>query len=226
MSALRRGLPKTARVLDLRRRHVERAAVAGMLLCVVVCLCGCGTVPEPRYYTLDRIASGGTSDAPTEVSHGSTDTLVLKVERLAVPDPYADRRIVFRPTGKEVGFWDFHMWAQPLDRMVTARVAGDLEKTGVFGKIDSFPYTWEKPDLVLRGVILAFEEIDRDDGWYGRVKLFLEMADSATGDVIWSGKLDVEKKADRKAPVAVVEALSLALDEAVARAVSGMKTVL
>jgi len=226
MSALRRSLLGTAKALALPGGYFESAVLAGVLGGFVLCLMGCGTVPEPRYYTLDRIASLDALEAPTGARNSPTDTLVLKVERLAVPDPYADRRIVFRPTGKEVDFWDFHLWAQPLDRMITAKVAGELEKAGVFGKIDSFPYTWEKPDLVLRGVVLAFEEIDRDDGWYGRVKLFLEMSDSSTGDVLWSDKLDVEKKADRKAPVAVVEALSQALDEAVGRAISGMQEAL
>jgi ABC-type uncharacterized transport system auxiliary subunit len=134
--------------------------------------------------------------------------------------------VVFRPTGREVGFWDFHMWAQPLDRMITARVAERLSETGAFRKVDSFPYTWERADLVLKGAVLAFEEVDRDDGWYGRVKIFLELMDRATGDVLWSDKMDIEKKAGRQRASAVVEALSQALDESVDMAVSGMEGAL
>jgi ABC-type uncharacterized transport system auxiliary subunit len=219
MSALCKGSSRQAKARLLRGRHVESAVFVGALVLIAACLQGCGTVPKTHYYTLDQIGAPTSGATPPAGS-------VLRVERLAVAEPYADRRMVFRPAGREVGFWDFHMWAQPLDRMITARVAERLSETGMFRKVDSFPYTWEKADLVLKGAVLAFEEVDRDDGWYGRAKIFLELVDPATGDVIWANKMDIEKKAGLKKAAAVVEALSQALDESVDRAASGMKTAL
>ena len=44
-----------------------------------------------------------------------------------------------------------------------------------------------------------------------------------SGDVIWSDKMDLERKAKSRSAPSVVEALSQALDEAVDQAAAGMK---
>jgi uncharacterized lipoprotein YmbA len=205
-----------AKALAPRGRYIKCAVLVGVLVCVAVCLQGCGTVPTIHYFTLDKLEPSATSRA---VSAGP----VLRVERLGVAEPYADRRMVYRTNQREVGFWDFCMWAQPLDRMVTARIAERLSESGVFRKVDSFPYAWDKADLILKGAVLAFEEVDRDDGWYGRVKINLELIEPASGDVLWSDKVDLERKAQSKNAPAVVDALAQALDDAVDQAAAGMK---
>ncbi len=175
----------------------------------------CASNPNVRYYKLgDEIS--------TAAAGADTTRPAVRVERLAVPEPYSGQRIVYRPSKREVGFWDFHRWAEPADRMITSRVAGHLAQSGIFGSVDSFPYTWEHADFVVRGAVLAFEEVDREEGWFGHVRLFMELVDTASGRTLWSSKIDVEKMAEEKEPDAVVEALALALEEAVARAERGM----
>jgi TolB-like protein len=76
---------------------------------------------------------------------------------------------------------------------------------------------------VLKGAVLAFEEVDKEDGWYGRVKIVMELTDASSGKTLWSDVLERDKKAASKTPSAVVEALSLALDEVVGSAGSEIK---
>jgi len=184
--------------------------VLAMILATVGILVGlgCASPPKVHYYTL-----GGVSvTLPGEVD--STKPLI-RVERLAVAEPYAGRRIVYRPAANEVAFWDFRQWAEPPGRMITARVAAHLAQSGLFRDVDSFPYSWEKADLVLRGAVLAFEEVDRGDEWYGRVKLFLELVEPKAGRAVWSSKIEAEKKARKRNPEALVDVLAEALDEAI-----------
>ena len=146
---------------------------------------------------------------------GDTTKPLIRVERLTVAEPYAGRRIVYRSAPNELAFWDFRQWACATDRMITASMAGRLSETGLFRGVDSFPYSWDRADLVLGGAVLAFEELDKEDGWYGHVKMFLEVTEQSSREVIWSSKIEVERKAAGRNPEALVQALSEALDEVV-----------
>lgn len=220
-----RYLSRAAELSLRSRRRLASLGLMGVLVAAIMHLLGCGTIPETRYYTLDP-AEPPTMQAASAIWDTSAAGVVLRVERFAVAEPFADRRMIYRAAPREVGFWDFHLWAQPPDRMITARVAERLAETGLFKKVDSFPYALTKADLTLRGAVLAFEEVDKEDGWYGHLKIFMELVDPKTGDALWSDKMDLEKKAARKNPSAVVEALTQALDDAVDQAVSGMKAEL
>lgn len=200
------------------RRLLGTAATIVPTIAILIML-GCGSVPKVRYYTLGDVASAARAG-------GDTTRPLLRVERLSVAQPYDGRRIVYRPAPNEVAFWDFRQWAGPPSKMITSRVAELLDRSGLFEDIDTFPYSWKDADLVLKGAVLAFEEVDRENEWYGRIKLFLELRSRETGRTLWSSKIEVEKKASGRNPEALVLALSEALDEAVARVERGMAEAL
>lgn len=180
---------------------------------------GCASTTEMRYYTLGDGGSSATSAADSARP-------TIRVERLVVAEPYSDRRIVYRPSAIEVAYWEFQRWAEPPDKMITARLASNLSASGLFQSVDSFPYSWERADMVLRGVVLAFEEIDGEDGWYGHVEMFLELVDRDAEESLWSSRFEAERKAERKDPDAVVEALAGALDEIAAEVEARIENVL
>jgi ABC-type uncharacterized transport system auxiliary subunit len=176
---------------------------------------GCAPMPKAHFYTIAPVASSSAADADTTKPS-------IRVERLSVAEPYAGRRIVYRPAGSEVDFWEYRRWAESPDMMITAGVAAHVGASGLFGDVDTFPYSWGDVDLILRGAVLAFEEVDKGNDWYGHVKLFLELIDSRSRKTLWSGKVETEKKAAAKTPEALVDALSAALDEALTEAEGGM----
>jgi len=194
-----------------------KGAVPAILI-LLGCLTECGGVPRVRYYTLATPALGESRPQGGAVS--------VRVRRLGVAEPYGDRRIVYRRSDTEVGFWELHRWAEPPDRMITARLAEELRASGLFEWVDSFPYSARPVDFVLGGAVLAFEEVDREDGWYGRVELFLELRRSGEAVPLWSERVRAERPAAAKSPEAVVEALSSALDEAFRQAISSMRGAL
>jgi cholesterol transport system auxiliary component len=189
-----------------------------LVLAVAMCLgsAGCGSVHRIHYYTL------GDSGLTVPDAGDQTKPL-LRVERLTVAEPYAGRRIVYRPNPSEIAFWEFRQWAEPPGRMITSRLANRMGASGLFRDVDSFPYEWKDADFVLKGVVLAFEEVDVGDDWHAHVKMFLELTGTRSGRrTLWSEKIDVEKKASSRDAKAVVTALSQALDEAIARAEEGI----
>ncbi len=189
-----------------------------LLSIAAIAASGCASVPEAHFYTLGVLASPAPAD---------TDSVdpVIRIERLAVAEPYAGRRIVYRPTATEVAFWEFRRWAEPPDKMITAAVAADLASSGLFRSVDSFPYSWEEADLILRGAVLAFEEVDKGEQWYAHVKLFLELTDARSRETLWSSKMEAEKRAAERTPDSLVEALSAALNEILDRAVNEMAPI-
>jgi len=200
-----------------RRRAGALVAGAALATLLAAGATGCGPVPRVRYYSLETAASS--------VAAADTSGPSVRVERLEVAEPYDGRRIVYKPSRNEVAFWEFHQWAAPPARMITDRVAGRLRRSGLFGWVDSFPYSWGRVDFVLRGAVLAFEEVDREDGWYARVELFLELSEPGGDAPLWSSRVGAERKASGRQPAAVVDALSRALDEAVDEAASRMAVV-
>lgn len=177
---------------------------------------GCGSTNRIHYYTLGE-------GSPAVAAVDDTTKPLIRVERLTVAEPYAGRRIVYRPTQNEIAFWEYHQWATPTGRMITARLANRLGKSGMFRGVDCFPYSWGDAEFVLRGTVLAFEELDRGSEWYAHVKIFLELTNRKKGrSTIWSSKIEVEEKAAAREPKALVDALSSALDEAIGKAEAGI----
>jgi ABC-type uncharacterized transport system auxiliary subunit len=194
-----------------------RIGFLARVLCATALLaaCGCASVPKTHFYTLANVAPSVTAGAD---SAGP----LIRIERLAVAEPYAGRRIVYRPKPMEVAFWELRRWAEPPDKMITAAVAARLAASGMFRGVDTFPYSWDEADLILRGAVLAFEEVDRGDEWYGHVKLFFELIDAGSRRTLWSSKMEAEKKAAARTPDALVEALTAALDEILTQAEAEM----
>jgi ABC-type uncharacterized transport system auxiliary subunit len=194
------------------------AVLSAAAICLAIA--GCGSVHGTHFYTL------GEAGAVAFTGSDTTKPLI-RVERLTVAEPYAGRRIVYRPNPNEVSFWEYHRWAAAPGRMLTARVAERMAESGLFRGVDCFPYSWANADLVLRGTVLAFEEIDKGGDWYAHVKMFLELTSRKAGrSTLWSAKIDIEKKAASRHPEAVVVAMSEVLDEAIAKAEEGIAATL
>jgi hypothetical protein len=71
-------------------------------------------------------------------------------------------------------------------------------------------------DVVLRGRLLALEEISEQEAWRGRLVVELELWEAARGGrVVWSGLLSEEQVLDRRHPEALAQAASSMLSRGV-----------
>ena len=144
-------------------------------------LCGCGSVPPTHYYVLEpqdvpRIEAFGTATARG---------LAIGVETFRVDPPYNQDRIVYRVDegSAEVGFYAYHRWAAPLERMLPRVVAAAY--SGVLGAKSIEPITSGRSyDAIMRGRVLVFEEIDTPDGLRVRVHVTLRL-DASDGTELW-----------------------------------------
>src|SRR6516162_2160097 len=123
------------------------------IITVAGLLAGCGSVREPatKYYKLD------IPQAPTPA--GPSAPASLRIEPFRTTSLLRQDRIVYRPSPVEVGFYEYHRWAEPPNDTVTKAVADQLARRRVFQSVEISDGE-EKGQYVLRGTIERLQEVD------------------------------------------------------------------
>jgi hypothetical protein len=116
-----------------------------------------------------------------------------------------------------IEYYATHRWAAPIEEFVPLAIARGLRSSGAFREVS----LGGNDEPRLEGTILAFEEADREDGWWGVVELDLRIVRG--GSSLWSGSVRAERPARDRHPAFVVEAIRAALGEAMSRALPGMQ---
>jgi len=183
---------------------------------VAVFAAGCGSVRYPRTYTLDL---AGTAVAPAR----RLPLGALAVRDFTCPDYLADGRIVYRPTGTEVGYYEYHRWAMTLRRMITDSIAGRIRARGMFGSVDS-----AQPDAdgryLLTGAIERLEEVDdgRDVRAVGQFSA--QRVDTRAQKTLWRHSEIASEQVNKRDVSGVVGSLSAATRRAVDALIASLES--
>ena len=163
-------------------------------------------MPETRYYDLPSAARGRTGTGP-----------VLAVEPLEVDEPYDDDRMVYRENPYRVDYYHYHRWSASPGALVSRHLERALGASGRFAAVLRDEHA-RGVTFILGGRLLALEEVDLSKRrWVGRVALELALRDAASGDVVWTRRLELTEPVTRQSPEGVARAVSRALDRAARR---------
>ena len=140
----------------------------------------------------------------------------------AVDAPYDQDRIVYRvgEGSAEVGFYAYHLWAAPLSSMLPAAVATGLEGAPVSPRSSRWSRV-ARYRAFINGRVLAVEEIDLPDRQLVRAEIELRLV-APDGAELWSDVVDARGETRTEQVGDVVDALSVALGEALARTREGL----
>jgi uncharacterized lipoprotein YmbA len=118
------------------------------VLCV--CLVGCARTQATRYYTLSPM------EASPEGEPGRS-ALAIGVGPVVVPE-YMDRPQMMTMAGpNELGFSEFHRWAEPLEAMLTRTLKENLAVLLGTEHVSAYPWPGDfEPDVVVAVEILRF----------------------------------------------------------------------
>jgi len=180
-------------------------------VCVFVgLLAGCGSVrgPATQYYKLD------IPPAPTPA--GPSAAASLRVEPFRTPGFLRQDRIVYRPSPVEVGFYEYHRWAEPPNATVTKALADQLTKRRLFRSVE-ISDDEEKADYVLRGSIDRLQEVDYAGAVHVQVSISAELEDPVQQQVIWSGAASSECVVAKSDVQSVVAAMGQASQQSILR---------
>ena len=176
-------------------------------------LAGCGSVREPatKYYKLDL--------PPAPTTAGPSAPAALRIEPFRTTGLLRQDRIVYRPSPVEVGFYEYHRWAEPPNDTVTKALADQLMRRRVFQSVEIFD-VGEKADYVLRGSIDRLQEVDYMGAVKVQVSISAELEDPVRQQKIWSGAASSECVVAKSDVHAVVAAMGQASQQSIGRLVT------
>jgi ABC-type uncharacterized transport system auxiliary subunit len=173
---------------------------ARMLLVLAVAgLCGCGAVPQSKYYELT---------APAEVSANAASNplpVTLLVGPVKGSHLYREDRLVYATNNEQMGTYQIHRWTEPPTEMVQELVWRSLRASHDFSEVNLLTSS-ARGDYVVQGNLYDFKEISGKNVT-ARVDLELELREVKTGAVVWTHEYSHDEPVKGKDVPAVVEAL-------------------
>jgi ABC-type uncharacterized transport system auxiliary subunit len=176
-------------------------------------LAGCGSVsgPATKYYKLEIPAT------PTPA--GPSAPVPLRIEPFRTTNLLGQDRIVYRPSSVEVGFYEYHRWAEPPNHTVTKALADQLMSRHVFQSVEISDGEG-KQAYVLRGNVDQLQEVDYRSAVKAQVTISAELEDPVRREKIWSGAASSECLVTKSDVQAVVAAMGQASQQSIARLVT------
>lgn len=174
---------------------------------VASCLACGASGPPTRYYALNLPRS---PPAAERLAH----TAVLMPIRAG--EIAGQGRIVYRESPHEVGFYEYHRWAEDPEDSVADALASELLARGTFASVTPFDGRTQA-DFILRGELRRIEEIDYEGPVKASVEISLELVDADTSRVVWSGNAAAAEDVATAEVRSVVERLSASADQAIKR---------
>jgi ABC-type uncharacterized transport system auxiliary subunit len=172
-------------------------------------LAGCGSVrgPATQYYTLDI--------APAPTPTGPSAPASLRIQPFRTTSLLRQDRIVYRPSAEEVGFYEYHRWAEPPNETVTKALADQLTRRRAFQSVEISEAG--QADYVLRGRIERLQEVDYIGAVRVQVSISAELEDPVRGKIIWSSAASSECVVAKPDVQAVVAAMGQASQQSIVR---------
>jgi ABC-type uncharacterized transport system auxiliary subunit len=124
-------------------------------------------------------------------------------------------RIIYRPSPEEVGFYEYHRWAELPNETVTKAIADQLRRRQVFQSVEISDSGVS--NYVLRGNIDRLQEVDYKGAVRVQVSISAELEDPARRQIIWSSAASTECVVAKGEVRAVVAAMGQASHQSIVR---------
>ena len=162
-------------------------------------LCGCGAVPQSKYYQLT---------APGEAASAAADDplpITLLVGPLKASHLYREDRLVYATNSEEMGTYQVHRWAEPPTEMIQELFWRSLRASHRYNAVYLLSSS-SHGDFLLQGNVYDFKELSGST-LAARVNLELELRDLKTGAIVWTHNYSHDEPVKGKDVSAVVAAL-------------------
>ena len=127
-------------------------------------------------------------------------------------------KIVYRPNREEVGFYEYHRWAEDPRTTIAQSMIDHLRAKKTFGRIVLFDGR-TTADYIVRGRIERLEEVDAPDG--SEVKVALRMSAEVLSlenrEPLWAGSHEETLEVTARNVRSVVSTMSDAAAKSVAK---------
>jgi ABC-type uncharacterized transport system auxiliary subunit len=146
----------------------------------------------------------------------------ITVQRFRADLILMDERILYREGSDEVNFYEYNRWASPPADLATDFFVHRLKDSGAYARVSR--HNERAPsDLMLRGQLHRFEEVDRGKEVFTSVSLELELTEAKTGASIWRGEAECTRPVASKDLPGVVRGIRDCLEETASKLLSSMQ---
>ena len=176
---------------------------------------GCVSLKQPNtkfeYYTLEYDAlNPDKSPAPDQKS------TILKIKYFSAAPIYNTDRIIYSNQQFKRTPYFYHKWKVKPAEFVTYFLSRDLKESGLFEAVLS-PTSSSLYTHTVEGIVDEFLEWDSNDSWEAvlSISITLQIAREPDADkrVIFQRSFSTRKKCQEKNPLALAQAMSLAMAE-------------
>ncbi len=157
----------------------------GILLIVIVLGFACLTSPVKKYYQIFL---------PTnqEVSSAQIDKTIY-IDRIPTQSFYDNFEIVYRDSPYQLNYYSYHFWAEKPGSLIRNSIYEYFKKNRIFSKT-IIDLSSGEPDFSLRARIRSIEEEDRQEAWFARLSMEIEIVDFKTQEIVYSHEFDRMEK--------------------------------
>lgn len=195
-----------------------RAAQLAFITCLVACA---GTPAVMERYRLTPVSTpqSGASAAPADAS-----SPVIAVEPYATMGIYADPQIVYRVEETTYGAYPNREWAIPLGTMLADATVETMRAIPNLGVRVTDERTAGSHQLVWRGVVQQFEEVNRGKKVGAAIRLDVALVRTPGDSVLWQGTAGLERPVADPTMTAIVRTLSELTSTAIRQLVMQART--
>lgn len=200
-------------------RTAARRLPLTLLLCLPVL--ACGGAPQRTYYTLSfpLIEDRGPETRPP------LHPVRIRLRLFDVALPYDRPQMVYRQSAYEFQYDPYRLWASKPPHMLRELVEAYLRASRLVTEVTR-SFGEEPPPYELRGEVLAIEELDAGDRWFGHLAMRFELVRTSDQVTIWNYHFDRKREIGRHLPSLIVRAQSEILQEEMRRIVAELDRVL
>jgi ABC-type uncharacterized transport system auxiliary subunit len=166
---------------------------------VALALCGCGAIPQSKYYELQSPHETNSAAA------ADAFPVVILVGPLKSSHLYREDRLVYSTDREEMGTYELHRWAAPPTEMLRDMLLRTLQSSHRYNGVHLLTSN-SHGDFILEGNLNDFKEISGGT-LSARLNLALELRELKTGSIVWTHNCDHDEPVSTKEVSAVVAAL-------------------
>jgi len=188
------------------------ATALALTLVLLPVLAGCGRARFPAHYTLSL------PPAPDPPAKESARTSIA-VREFQSPGYLRQGPIVYRPSPEEIGFYEYHRWAEDPRALVTSAVVDHLRASGHFSMVSMYS---GRPDFdyIFSGKLKKLEEVDYEGGVKVEVAMSAQITSVATGATVWSNAVSEVGTVSRRTVPGVVSQMNQTMELAINKLLS------
>ena len=170
-----------------------------LTLAAAVALTGCaGKIKYPTYYTLNL-------PAPPDPPAPESVRTAIAVREFQAPGYLRQGPIVYRTTPEEIGYYEYHRWAEDPRTLVTSAVIDHLRAGGQFSTVSSYDGR-PSMDYIFSGKLEKLEEVDYEAGVKVEVVISAQITKVKSGATVWNNSVsEVGPVSQRSVPGVVAQ---------------------